>query len=71
MHQLAPDQHQETTDQEDHGFTDDVWLPNNVAREKESSVLEKPTDADLCQAIENTFLNLSNVAVVKQQSCDS
>ena len=71
MHQLAPEQHQETTDQEDHGFMDDVWLPNNVAREKESSVLEKPTDAGLCQAIENTFLNLSNVAVVKQQSCDS
>ncbi|XP_073258081.1 integrator complex subunit 2-like [Porites lutea] len=71
LHQPAPEQHQETTDQEDHGFTDDLWLPNNVAREKESSVLEKPTDAGLCQAIEKTFLNLSNVAVVKQQSCDS
>lgn len=71
MHQLAPEQHQESTDQEDHGFTDDAWLSNNAAREKESSVVEKPNDADLCRAIENTFLNLSNVAVVKQQSCES
>lgn len=74
LDQLAPDQQQDTADQEDHGFTDDSWLPPDITLEKESGVLENqftPTDVGLCKAIEKTFIDLTKVAVVKQQNCES
>lgn len=73
LHQLSSKQQQETSDQEDHGFTDDSWLPNDLKLENETSVLDSEfdtTDVGLCQAIEKVFLDLTKVAVVKQQNCE-
>lgn len=62
-------------DEEDHGFTEDSWLANDTTYENETGfALEnrvKSADAGLCQAIEKTFLDLTKVAVVKQQNCES
>ena len=74
LDQLLPGKQHETADLEDHGFTDDS-LYGNETLEKESRVLERPdknaTDVGLCQAIEKTFLDLTKIAVVKQQNCES
>lgn len=73
LHQLSSTQ-QETSEQEDHGFTDDSWLPNDFKLEEEKSVLDSQVDTSdvgLCQAIEKVFLDLSKVAVVRQQNCES
>lgn len=75
LHQLSSKQQQHSTsDQEDHGFTDDSWLPNDFKLEDEKSVLDSQvdiTDVGLCQAIEKVFLDLTKVAVVRQQNCQS
>ena len=74
LDQLLPGQQHETADLEDHGFTDDSSHGNETL-EKKSSVLESPdknaSDVGLCQAIEKTFLDLTKIAVVKQQNCES
>jgi len=74
LDQLSPEQQHAAEDQEDHGFTDDSWFPSDNTLEKESTVVEshaKSNDVGLCQAIEKTFLDLSKVAVVKQQNGES
>lgn len=74
LDQLSPEQQHAAEDQEDHGFTDDSWFPSDNTLEKESTVVEshaKRNDVGLCQAIEKTFLDLSKVAVVKQQNGES
>lgn len=73
LHQLSSQQQQETSDQEDHGFTDDSWLSNNFKFENEKSVLDNQADTTnigLCQEIEKTFLDLTKVAVVRQHNCE-
>lgn len=75
LDELSPQQQVETVDEEDHGFTEDSWLANDTTYENETGfALEnrvKSADAGLCQAIEKTFLDLTKVAVVKQQNCES
>ncbi|KAL9980911.1 hypothetical protein ACROYT_G009553 [Oculina patagonica] len=74
LHQLSSTQQQEISDQEDHGFTDESWLPNDFKLEEEKSVLDgqfDTSDVGLCQAIEKVFLDLTKVAVVRQQNCES
>ena len=72
LHQLSSKQQQETSEQEDHGFTDDAWSSNNLILENETNSLDSEfatTDVGLCQAIEKVFLDLTKVAVVRQQNC--
>lgn len=73
LHQLSSKQQQETSEQEDHGFTDDTWSSNDLKLENETSILDSEfdtTDVGLCQAIEKVFLDLTKVAVVRQQNCE-
>lgn len=66
------EQQQELADQEDHGFTDDSWLPSNLTQEHKGTLegAVENTDTALCHAIEKTFLEVTNVAVVKQHNCE-
>lgn len=73
LHQLSSKQQQETSDHEDHGFTDDSWSPNDLKLENETSILDSEfhnTDVGLCQAIEKVFLDVTKVAVLRQQNCE-
>ena len=73
LHQLSSKQQQETSELEDHGFTDDSWSSNDLKLENETRILESEvdtTDVGLCQAIEKVFLDLTKVAVVRQQNCE-
>lgn len=73
LHQLSSKQQQETSEQEDHGFTDDSWSPNDLKLENETGILDSEfdnTDVGLCQAIEKVFLDVTKVAVVRQQNCE-
>ena len=73
LNQLSSKQQQETSEQEDHGFTDDAWSPDDLKLENEISILDSEvdtTDVGLCQAIEKVFLDLTKVAVVRQQNCE-
>lgn len=73
LNQLSSKQQLETSEQEDHGFTDDTWSPNDLKLENEKSILDSEfdtTNVGLCQAIEKVFLDLTKVAVVRQQNCE-
>lgn len=72
LNQLSLEQQQELADQEDHGFTDDSWLPSNLTHEHKGTLegAIENTDTALCHAIEKTFLEVTNVAVVKQHNCE-
>ena len=72
FNQLSLEQQQELADQEDHGFTDDSWLPSNLTHEHKDTLegAVENTDTALCHAIEKTFLEVTNVAVVKQHNCE-
>ena len=73
LDQLSSREQQEASEQEDHGFTDDTWSSNDLKLENETSVLDSEldtTDVGLCQAIEKVFLDLTKVAVVRQQNCE-
>lgn len=72
LNQLSLEQQQELADQEDHGFTDDSWLPSNLTQEHKGTLegAVENTDTALCHAIEKTFLEVTNVAVVKQHNCE-
>ena len=72
LYQLSSKQQQETAVQEDHGFTDDSWLHDDLKLENKS-ILDSEfdiTDVGLCQAIEKVFLDLTKVAVVRQQNSE-
>ena len=75
LDQLSHEQRQQTEDHDDHGFTDD-YLSNDEMRFEQETVAAiegqvKNIDVGLCKAIEKTFLDLTKVAVIKQQDCAS
>lgn len=75
LDQLSHEQRQQTADQEDHGFTDDSWLTSDVTVEQETAIAMEGQvnniDVGLCKAIEKTFSDLTQVAIVKRQNCEN
>lgn len=75
LDQLSHEQSQQTADQEDHGFTDDSWLTSDVTVEQETAIAMEGQvnniDVGLCKAIEKTFSDLTQVAIVKRQNCEN
>lgn len=74
MDQLSHEQRQQTADHDDHGFTDDCYLAKEEMRFEQETITAiegqvKNIDVGLCKAIEKTFLDLTKVAVIKQQDC--
>lgn len=73
LHELSSKQQVEASEQEDQGFPDDSWLPIDLKLKNKTSISDSEfdiTDVGLCQAVEKVFLDLTKVAVVRQQNCE-